>query len=707
MLKTRRKRKEFVGRRQQYRRVTQAVNKIFAANVSNRIPCNNLNLSNEIYNGSLNDLDTNRSTNNKTSNNENFENVIVSSNFQNDNYLTINAVSDFSNKVINNSSDTNINSSLDNQSNFMYELMKWATERHISHLALTELLHILSPYHPELPLDSRTLLNTPSFTRINKLETGEFCYLGLNIALKNVLSQKYTQECLKPGETLKICFNIDGIPLFKSNKLQLWPILGLIKNFRSIPFIISIFCGTSKPKPLNLFLRNFIDELNDLLKNGFDFNGNHFKIEIHSFICDAPARAFLKCTKTHSGYSSCDKCIEPGEYYKNKVVFTSETAQKRTDDSFRKQIDDDHHHGLSPLIDLPIDLITSFPTDYMHNICLGVMRKLLNTWVGGPLNVRLPNRKVQILSQCLINLRPFIPLEFNRKPRSLNELAYWKATEFRTFLIYIGPLVLKDIVDKAIYKNFLLLHVAISILISQKHINDFGIPFARECLLAFINHCKSKLYGLEFAVYNIHLLTHICDDVEIYGPLDEYSAFPFENYLGHLKKLIRSSSNPLQQLHRRVQEINSCFLEINKCNLKEVKAKYFVDMEHKNGPLLNYSSCQWYKQYKKISFTNVSFSINRYSIADSYCNLRDNTEVIEIHNIVETTKGDIFIIGKHFIKQSPLYLYPCDSSLLNIYILENFSNLKIWPISLISSKCIVVPYINNNTYVCFPIIHID
>lgn len=46
------KHKEFVGR-QQYRRVTQAVNKIFVANVSNRTPCNNLNLSNEIYNGSL------------------------------------------------------------------------------------------------------------------------------------------------------------------------------------------------------------------------------------------------------------------------------------------------------------------------------------------------------------------------------------------------------------------------------------------------------------------------------------------------------------------------------------------------------------------------------------------------------------------------------------------------------------------------------
>lgn len=181
--------------------------------------------------------------------------------------------------------------------------------------------------------------------------------------------------------------------------------------------------------------------------------------------------------------------------------------------------------------------------------------------------------------------------------------------------------------------------------------------------------------------------------------------FRLKIIFGHLKKLIRSSNNPLQQIHRRIQEINSSFIEINECNLKEIKAKYFVDMEHKNGPSLNNNSCQWYKQYKKISFTNLSFSINRYSIADSYCSLSGNAEVIEIHNIVKTTNGDIFIIGKYFIKQSPLYVYPCDSSLLNIYILKDFSNLKIWPISLISSKCIVIPYLDDNTYVCFPIIH--
>lgn len=247
------------------------------------------------------------------------------------------------------------------------------------------------------------------------------------------------------------------------------------------------------------------------------------------------------------------------------------------------------------------------------------------------------------------------------------------------------------------------MHVAISILISQKHINNFGILFARKCLLTFINYCKSKLYGPEFAVYNVHLLAHICDDVKIYGPLDEYSAFSFENYLGHIKKLIKSSSNILQQIHRRLQEtINSSSLEFNKHDLNFDKIEYFVDMEHINGPLLNY--CQWHKQYKRIYFAIWSFSINHYNIADSYCNLGDNAEVIEIHNIIKTIKGDIFFIGKRFIKQSPLYLYPCDLSLLGIYVLKDLSNFKIWPVSLISSKCIVLPHIDN-IYVCFQIIH--
>lgn len=260
-------------------------------------------------------------------------------------------------------------------------------------------------------------------------------------------------------------------------------------------------------------------------------------------MCDAPARSFLKGTKAHTGYSSCDRCVVRREYYKNKVVFNSLVSQKRTDESFRQEIDEDHHVSHTPLSELPIDLITTFPNDYMHNVCLGIVRKLLNTWIGGgSLKVRLQHQKVQVISQPLLDLRKMIPVEFNRKPRSLEELQYWKATELRTFLIYVGPIVLKDVVNIAVYENFLAFHFAISVLLSDRHIKNLGVALVRNIINVFIDHVK-VLYGLKFMVYNVHLLSYICDDVDMFGVLDNFSAFPFENYLGQLKLLVKTSTN--------------------------------------------------------------------------------------------------------------------------------------------------------------------
>jgi hypothetical protein len=41
-----------------------------------------------------------------------------------------------------------------------------------------------------------------------------------------------------------------------------------------------------------------------------------------------------------------------------------------------------------------------------------------------------------------------------------------------------------------------------------------------------------------------------------HGPLDLFSAFPFENYLGKLKKLIRSPKKPLAQIVKRISGLH-------------------------------------------------------------------------------------------------------------------------------------------------------
>lgn len=102
----------------------------------------------------------------------------------------------------------------------------------------------------------------------------------------------------------------------------------------------------------------------------------------------------------------------------------------------------------------------------MHSVCLGAIRKLLNIWLRGPLEFRLPTSIVNRMSDCLTSLRDPIPIEFARKPRTLRELDRWKATEFRMFLLFTGPVILSSYVDTNIYNNFMLLFSGIAILVS-------------------------------------------------------------------------------------------------------------------------------------------------------------------------------------------------------------------------------------------------
>lgn len=48
-----------------------------------------------------------------------------------------------------------------------------------------------------------------------------------------------------------------------------------------------------------------------------------------------------------------------------------EDFRKRTDTTFRARLHQKHHKGLSPLIELDLNMTTGFPLDYMHLVLLG------------------------------------------------------------------------------------------------------------------------------------------------------------------------------------------------------------------------------------------------------------------------------------------------------------------------------------------------
>ena len=131
-----------------------------------------------------------------------------------------------------------------------------------------------------------------------------------------------------------------------------------------------------------------------------------------------------------------------------------------------------------------------------------------------------------------------------RQLRSLSEFKWWKATEFRQFLLYTDPVVLKDVIEARYYKHFLSLSVAIHILILKNSTKrNHYLQQSKELLRYFVSNAE-ELYWQSFSSYNIHCLLHLPDDVLNFNTyLDELSCFPFEHHLQRIKRMIRSTKN--------------------------------------------------------------------------------------------------------------------------------------------------------------------
>lgn len=57
---------------------------------------------------------------------------------------------------------------------------------------------------------------------------------------------------------------------------------------------VGIWSGNGKPSNLNEYLRPLIEDIGAVTKAGIVINGYRLDVKIRSFLCDAPARSFLK-----------------------------------------------------------------------------------------------------------------------------------------------------------------------------------------------------------------------------------------------------------------------------------------------------------------------------------------------------------------------------------------------------------------------------
>jgi len=269
---------------------------------------------------------------------------------------------------------------------------------------------------------------------------------------------------------------------------------------------------------------------------------------------DAEARAFTKSIIKHNGKKGCEKCTVEGRKVAGRMTFTNLDAPLRTDDSFLNRDDPAHHKNIiSPLEEIGTNMVSQFPLEPLHLVYLGVFKRWLDFILKerGPFSIE--DEALDSLSSDLCAIKPSTPSEFKRKPKKLKRRGnHLKGKELRRILLYDGPKIFKENLEPNLYKNFLLLHVPIYILASPhlyETLNDVADALLRE----FVAHAKD-VFGTIFVVYNPHSFIHLAAECRRRGPLDSWSTFKYENYLGVMRRTLRSGARPLQQLANRCEE---------------------------------------------------------------------------------------------------------------------------------------------------------
>lgn len=280
------------------------------------------------------------------------------------------------------------------------------------------------------------------------------------------------------------------------------------------------------------------------------------------------------------------------------------------------------------------------------------------------------------------------PREIHRSVRKLNDLKYWKGTEFRSFLLYFGVVVLKRFLPEEVYNHFLILICAVTICYSEAYVDNLLI--AKMYFDKFVDGCI-HLYGVHYLVSNNHNLTHVVDDVKRFGNLSTISAYPFENRLNFIKLRLKQMKLPLEQITRRIVELSLDYEQL-----------YGLNSTKKSFPELKCSSMvDGVEVYKLIIQSDYTLSANRK--ADRWFMTRSR-EIVQMHYAINTPAG-ILILGARIMQKDDFFKQPMSSRFLNIFKSDGElePDLVSFELTEILAKMICIA--DDNNIVFLPLLH--
>jgi len=207
---------------------------------------------------------------------------------------------------------------------------------------------------------------------------------------------------------------------------------------------------------MDSFFKPFVEDGVSLYNNGIKWTNkqtgviNTSKVLFLVCSCDSVARASLQNIKQFNGKHGCSFCLDEGvttakgDGYSrvfpcsdNLVMRTHESMLNDAEQAVRSGTAVNGVKGPSILMLLPkFDIAKSFVPDYMHAVLLGVVRYFVYLWLDSSSSQSayyLGRNKDQI-DNSLLTIKP--PTEIRRLPRSIESRKYWKASEWRNFLLF-------------------------------------------------------------------------------------------------------------------------------------------------------------------------------------------------------------------------------------------------------------------------------
>lgn len=321
---------------------------------------------------------------------------------------------------------------------------------------------------------------------------------------------------------------------------------------------VAIWVGHSKP-PMKAFFKPLIQLFNELGKSGVTLKtplGNiNFKFQPLFGIFDLIAKALILNMNQFNGVNGCPTCLHPGVHHGSRYYLPdNNTYALRTNESVKeaaKRAENDKCvvsgiKGVSILTEV-VDLVDGVPIDYMHCVLEGVAKWLTEKWFSSVNHnsAWYIGTNIKAVDMVLLGQRP--PHDFSRAPRSLEKhRKYWKASEFRNWLLYYSLPILKSILPPLYWHHYALLVCAMHILL-QSELTEIKIEAAEQMLKDYYI-LLPELYGLKSCTLNAHCLTHLTTFVRLWGPLWTHSLFGFESMNGHITSMVHSKYKVAEQL---------------------------------------------------------------------------------------------------------------------------------------------------------------